>query len=59
MYGRYVVDWNNKEVIQELKIQLFSKFDMKDLGATNYYFGHGNSKRLYKEEALAKPEEVY
>ena len=27
---------NDKEIIQDLKTQLSSKFDMKDLGATNY-----------------------
>ena len=27
---------NDKEIIQDLKIQLSSKFDMKDLGAANY-----------------------
>ena len=30
---------NDKENIQDLKTQLFSKFDMKDLGAANYIFG--------------------
>ena len=30
---------NEKEIIQGLKTQLFSKFDMKDLGATNYILG--------------------
>ena len=27
---------NDKEIIQDLKTQLSSKFDMKDLGAANY-----------------------
>ena len=27
---------NDKEIIQVLKTQLFSKFDMKDIGAANY-----------------------
>ena len=27
---------NDKEIIQDLKTRLFSKFEMKDLGATNY-----------------------
>ena len=27
------------EIIQDLKTRLFSKFDMKDLGAANYIFG--------------------
>ena len=30
---------NDKEIIQDLKTQLSSKFEMKDLGATNYILG--------------------
>ena len=30
---------NDREIIQDLKTQLFSKFDMKDLGAANYILG--------------------
>ena len=30
---------NDKEIIQDLRTQLFSKFDMKDLGASNYILG--------------------
>ena len=30
---------NDKEIIQDLKTQLFSKFDMNDLGAANYILG--------------------
>ena len=30
---------NDKEIIQDLKTQLSSKFDMKDRGAANYIFG--------------------
>ena len=30
---------NNMEVIKEVKLQLSSKFDMKDLGATNLILG--------------------
>jgi len=30
---------NDKEIIQDFKIQLSSKFDMKDIGATNYILG--------------------
>ena len=30
---------NDKEIIQDLKTQQFSKFDMKDLGAANYILG--------------------
>jgi len=30
---------NDKEIIQDFKTQLSSKFDMKDLGAANYILG--------------------
>ena len=30
---------NDKEIIQDLKTQLSTKFDIKDLGATNYILG--------------------
>ena len=30
---------NYKEIIQDLKTQFSSKFDMKDLGAANYILG--------------------
>ena len=30
---------NNKDVIKEVKSQLSSKFDMKDIGATNFIMG--------------------
>jgi hypothetical protein len=30
---------NDKEIIQDMKTQLSSKFDMKDLGAANFIFG--------------------
>ena len=30
---------NDKEIIQDLKTQLFSKLDMKDLGVANYILG--------------------
>ena len=30
---------NDKEIIQDLKTQLSSKFDMKDLSAANYILG--------------------
>ena len=40
---------NDKEIIQDSKTQFFSKFDMKDLGATNYILGkeikRGRAKR--------------
>eukprot|EP00253_Pinus_taeda_P024280 PITA_24280 len=35
---------NDKEIIQDLKNQFSSKFDMKDLGATNYILGMFMSK---------------
>jgi hypothetical protein len=30
---------NNKDIIQDLKTHLFSKFDMKDIGASNFILG--------------------
>jgi hypothetical protein len=30
---------NNKEIIQDVKTQLSSKFDMKDIGASNFILG--------------------
>jgi hypothetical protein len=30
---------NNKEIIQDVETQLSSKFDMKDLGASNFILG--------------------
>lgn len=30
---------NDKEIIQDLNTQLSSKFDMKDIGASNYILG--------------------
>jgi hypothetical protein len=30
---------NNKKIIQDVKTQLSSKFDMKDLGAANFILG--------------------
>jgi len=30
---------NDKEIIQDLKTQLFFKFDMKDLSTANYILG--------------------
>eukprot|EP00253_Pinus_taeda_P006664 PITA_06664 len=46
---------NDKEVIQDLKTQLSSKFVMKDLGATNYIFGmeikrNWTKRKLYLNE---------
>jgi len=34
-----LLNGNDKEIIQDLKTQLSSKFDMKDIGAANYIFG--------------------
>ena len=51
---------NGKEIIQYLKTQLFSKFDMKDLGATNYILGMEikrdweKRKRKYVETILQR-----
>jgi hypothetical protein len=56
---------NNMDVIKEVKSQLSSKFDMKDLGAANFILGmeikrdHANSKlwlnqRKYVETILQR-----
>eukprot|EP00253_Pinus_taeda_P023234 PITA_23234 len=37
--GDMLLVGNEKEIIQDLKTQLSSKFDMKDLGAANYILG--------------------
>eukprot|EP00253_Pinus_taeda_P030043 PITA_30043 len=41
---------NDKELIQDLKIHLSSKFDMKDLGATNYILGMDIKRDLAKRK---------
>ena len=41
---------NNKDIIQDLKTQLFSKFDMKDLGAANYILGMEIKRDLAKRK---------
>jgi hypothetical protein len=56
---------NNKEIIQDVKTQLSSKFDMKDLGASNFILGmeikidrekrkHWLNKRKYLETILQR-----
>eukprot|EP00253_Pinus_taeda_P016897 PITA_16897 len=47
---------NDKEIIQDLKTQLSSKFDMKDLGAATIFWAW-KLKEIGQEEALVKPEE--
>jgi hypothetical protein len=42
---------NNKEIIQDVKTQLSSKFDMKDLGASNFILGM-EIKRYWKKRNL-------
>jgi hypothetical protein len=42
---------NNTKIIQDLKTQLSSKFDMKDLGATNFILVMEN-KRYWKNRKL-------
>ena len=49
---------NGKEIIQDLKTQLSSKFEMKDLSAENYILGMEIKRYRAKEEALVKLEEV-
>jgi hypothetical protein len=42
---------NNKEIIQDVKTQFPSKFDMKDLGSANFILGMKN-KRYRKNKKL-------
>jgi hypothetical protein len=42
---------NNKEIIQDVKTQLSSKFDMKDLGVSNFILGM-EIKRVQKKRKL-------
>jgi hypothetical protein len=48
---------NNKEIIQDVKTQLSSKFDMRDLGAANFILGM-EIKRDRKHENLVKSEKI-
>jgi hypothetical protein len=41
---------NNKEIIQYVKTQLSSKFDMKDLGASNFILGMENKREQKKRK---------
>ena len=49
---------NDKEIVQDLKTQLSSKFDMKDLGAANYILGmeikRDGAKRKVKPEKVCR-----
>jgi transposase InsO family protein len=47
---------NNKKIIQDVKTQLSSKFDMKDLDASNLILGM--EKRSKKEENLVKSGKI-
>jgi uncharacterized protein (DUF2249 family) len=42
---------NNKEIIQDVKTQLSSKFEMKDLGATNFIL----SMEIKRDQENKKP----
>jgi hypothetical protein len=42
---------NNKEIIQDVKTHLSSKFKMKDLGASNFIFGM-EIKRDWKKRKI-------
>eukprot|EP00253_Pinus_taeda_P012500 PITA_12500 len=50
---------NDKEIIQDLKTQMSSKSDMKDLGAANYILGMEIKIKLGKEEDLLKPKYLH
>jgi hypothetical protein len=49
---------NNKEIIQDVETQLSSKFDMKDLSASNFILGMEIKRDRKKEETLVKSEKI-
>ena len=49
---------NNKEIIEDVKTQLSSKFDMKDIGASNFILGMEIKRYRKKEENLVKSEKI-
>jgi hypothetical protein len=49
---------NNKEVIQDVKTQLSSKFNMKDIDASNFILGMEIKSDKKKEETLVKLEKI-
>jgi hypothetical protein len=49
---------NNKEIIQDVKTQLSSKFDMKDLSASNFILAMEIKRDRKKEETLVKLEKT-
>jgi uncharacterized protein (DUF2249 family) len=48
----------NKEIIQDVKTQLSSKFDMKDLGAANFILGMEIKRDQKNKETLVKSEKI-
>jgi hypothetical protein len=48
----------NKEIIQDVKTQLSSKFYMKDLSAANFILGMEIKRDHKKEETLVKSEKI-
>jgi hypothetical protein len=49
---------NNKEIIKDVKTQLSSKFDMKDLGVANFILGMEIKRDSGKQETLVESEEI-
>jgi hypothetical protein len=49
---------NDKEIIQDVKTQLFSKFDMKDFVSSNFILGKEIKRDRKKEETLVKSEKI-
>jgi hypothetical protein len=49
---------NNKEIIQDVKTQLSSKFDMKYLGAANFILGMEIKRDQGKQETLVESEKI-
>jgi hypothetical protein len=49
---------NNKEIIQDVKTQLSSKYDMKDLSASNFILGMEIKRDRKNRETLVKSEKI-
>jgi hypothetical protein len=49
---------NNREIIHDVKTQLFSKFDMKDFGVANFILGMEIKRNRKKRKTLVKSKKI-
>jgi hypothetical protein len=50
---------NNKKIIKDVKNQLSSKFDMKDIDAANFILGMEIKRDRKKEKNLVKSKKLF